>query len=709
MSELVSTARPTARRGQRSWLQSFQTLLQTELSPYPGRLLLTLRIVMACTIVMFCIAVFRIPGSVLGAYTPILISRDNLHATRRSALWVAGACTTGAIEVILGAMLSVGSPPLHLIWIWGSLFGVFYLVSILRVYEAALALGMFITNTISIWDQPHSSDLRVRQTLFMLLAILLGCAATVVIEYLFARTHPPDAVIEGIEERLKLAEKVLEQYATGHSKWQTLRHTLHRYSARGTAALRLFVEQSGYTMEDQQRLSIAVAIAGRLIDLSMSLIDEGHGCSVADRQRSLAIRNDLARFRHSLVDSQPIDWQSYEDSSSPCTPVLAEIERSVALLKESSSPALWNQDAQPGQARHNAAETRQGVFVADAFSSGSHVKFALRGALSAIACYMFFMSVGWIGLNASIATCVLTALPVTGAARHKQLMRFAGVVLGACALGFTAQVIILPQIDSILSYVLLFACVAFLGAWISVSSPRIAYCGAQIVLAYEVVSLSRFSINPSLIPARDTVLGILLGVFAMWLIFDHLWATSSTESIRPLLGATIHQIANLSLSPDAYNHPSHDSLLDRQTDAILKSLARIWTLADVSLFEAFPKTTEEEATVRHVSGYLPQLRTALLIKTGLLHHRLISGATRKSTVAQEADDLCAQLLHEVAERFETGKIIPQDLLNARGEQVEERLRSEIESLQKDKRRDQLVELRLSASLLIISRRLANLT
>lgn len=82
-------------------------------------------------------------------------------------------------------------------------------------------------------------------------------------------------------------------------------------------------------------------------------------------------------------------------------------------------------------------------------------------------------------------------------------------------------------------------------AWVGTSGPRIAYCGTQIVLAYELVNLNHFSISASLVSVRDTARGIMLGIAAMWLIFDHLWSTSSTQSMRLLLGITIREIAGL--------------------------------------------------------------------------------------------------------------------------------------------------------------------
>src|SRR6185437_13680696 len=150
-------------------------------------------------------------------------------------------------------------------------------------------------------------------------------------------------------------------------------------------------------------------------------------------------------------------------------------------------------------------------FVDDAFANHEHFKFAVRGTLSALVCYLFYMGTGWLTFGGSLATCFLTALPNTGASRHRQLLRFAGFIIGAFVLGLGAEVLILPRIDTLLQFAMLFAFVTSIGAWVATSGPRIAYCGFQIVLAYDLVNLNRFTINTTLIPARDAILGIALG------------------------------------------------------------------------------------------------------------------------------------------------------------------------------------------------------
>ncbi|WP_157468290.1 FUSC family protein [Edaphobacter aggregans] len=678
---------------------SLWTLLQAELSTYPGRPLLAFRIILSCTLTMFLIMVFRIPGAALGAYYPLLVSRDNLHSTRRSALWIAATCLSGTGEVVFGGMLFAGSPFLHLLWVCGSIVAVFYLISCLKVYEAAVALGLMITNAITVWDQPVSADQRIRQTLFTLLAILMGCAVTILVEYLLAHTHPPDTLLERVEQRLVLVGRILRGYVNRGSDpdWVEAQYAVKRHSERGTGTLRELIEQGGYTFEERQRLSTVVALSGRLVDLVATLTEMGPSLSVQDQELFSAIGKNVMLIRDRLSHRETSEWVDIDDMHVVGVPILIEIERTVALLAQSLSQPIWDGiDTAVAPDLANGQGSR--IFIADTFSSKENVKFAIRGGISAIACYFFYMSVGWTGLSSSIATCILTALPTTGAARHKQLMRFAGVVLGACALGFTVQTIILPQIDSILSHTLLFSFVIFLGAWVATSGPRIAFCGAQIVLAYELVNLNRFSINPSLVPARDTVLGIVLGIAAMWLIFDHLWAKASTESLRSLLGRTVRGIADLDIGLEEHAGVAYERILEGKTDAVMRKFERLRSLVDVSIFEAFPKALPDEILLQHTRDYLPQLRAALLLKAGLIHHRLVSGNQCQREVVIEVQKRCSELLHIAAAQVDAESPdlrVPQS--NADRE-IHTRLQSDTELVRKGALEYDITELRLCSSL-----------
>src|SRR5271170_3864579 len=171
--------------GPKSSVRNLIEMLRAELAWYPGRPALVGRIVLACTSVMVLAEVFRLPGAVLGASFPILISRENLKATRKTAFQIGLACSIGTAEVIVGGMLTAGSPFLHVMWVIASLFAVFYVMSSLNFANASLAASAVLALGIRIWDYPIRAEARVTSTLYTLLSILIGCVVSVLIATVF--------------------------------------------------------------------------------------------------------------------------------------------------------------------------------------------------------------------------------------------------------------------------------------------------------------------------------------------------------------------------------------------------------------------------------------------------------------------------------------------------------------------------------------------
>jgi multidrug resistance protein MdtO len=210
--------------------------------------------------------------------------------------------------------------------------------------------------------------------------------------------------------------------------------------------------------------------------------------------------------------------------SSGGVPLLREMEKTVSLI-----PEVFSGAAPMGEFGLSASEDKQPstLLVRDAFSNLDHLKFGLKGGLAASLCYMIYNAIAWPGISTAITTCLLTALTTVGFSRQKQILRFAGAVVGGVIFGMGAQIAVLPYLDSIAAFTVLFVAVSAVGAWFATSSPRLAYFGVQLIIAFYLINLQEFKQQISLGVARDRVVGILLGLFAMWLVFDPLSPQSS--------------------------------------------------------------------------------------------------------------------------------------------------------------------------------------
>jgi multidrug resistance protein MdtO len=175
----------------------------------------------------------------------------------------------------------------------------------------------------------------------------------------------------------------------------------------------------------------------------------------------------------------------------------------------------------------------------DAFVNREHLRFALKGCLAASSCYVIYNALAWPSISTAVTTCLLTALSTVGSSRQKQALRLAGAIVGGFVIGMGAQTFILPTIDSITGFLILFVLVTALSSWFLTSSPRLSYFGVQVAVAFYLVNLQEFGIQTSLSVARDRVVGILVGLFMMWLVFDRLWGTSAVIEMKNSFVSTV--------------------------------------------------------------------------------------------------------------------------------------------------------------------------
>jgi uncharacterized membrane protein YccC len=163
------------------------------------------------------------------------------------------------------------------------------------------------------------------------------------------------------------------------------------------------------------------------------------------------------------------------------------------------------------------------MFIADAFSNRAYQMFALKGCLAATTCYLTWAGLGWPGLGVCTVTCVIAApLSTPGSSRQRLTTRILGLFTGGVICGVGSQIFLLPSVDSIVGFTLLFAIVSAAAAWVATSSPRLSYFGRQMALAYYLTMFQGWGITASLSTSRDRLMGILLGLIVMWLVLDAL-------------------------------------------------------------------------------------------------------------------------------------------------------------------------------------------
>ncbi len=541
---LTAGSRPSSLDEAGVWFWGF---LKNELAPYPSRAWTVGRMVISATIVMVVVMTFRIPFGFLGAVYTMLLSRENPTVTLRSGVRTIISYVIASIYTVLGVMTLIDDPLTHFLWITISLFMAFYLIRIVPDYITAVGFGFTLAGAIPLWDETFLTvNQRTENTLWLGFSVVLGTVVTVAVEYIFRRVHPATDLNIGIQARLKSVESLLRQIAAGQHEFE-FQKDVALYSSVGTSRLRRMLLRSGYPPKFIAQMTAAVALLGRLMDLAASLqIVRSNQFVVpeaGDRERSLRLADQIAELECDLAARKLPKPLEIPDSMAPAAlPLLPEMERTVALM----SHAFAGYRTLPGLVLPPPTEgEHQRLFAADAFTNPDHLKFAIRGTLATLLAYTVYTAVAWPGLSTSVATCIITALSTIGSSRQKQFLRLGGAIIGGFVFGMGAQVFVLPYLDSITGFTVLFAVVTGVSAWIATATPRLSYLGVQMALAFYLINLQEFAPQYSLAIARDRIVGVLLGLVCMWLVFDRLWVRDALQEMQDAFSRNLRLLAEL--------------------------------------------------------------------------------------------------------------------------------------------------------------------
>jgi len=428
-------------------------------------------------------------------------------------------------------MLFLGDPMLRFLWVVGILFAAFYAMSAMSNYPAAALFGYLVVITIPLWDRHIPGELRVEGTLWAVAAITVGSVVTVLVERVFAELKPGADLVRSIAERLGAIEELLDSCIADHPIDEKMERKITRLAMRGASRLRRNLRRSGSSPRYREQMGAVVALVGRLVDIAANLTHLSFDVPDDDRQRIRNLAENIARILVDLLSGKipRLAHPDRESAALRAVPLLREMEQTVSLIAEVFVGSQSLSAYAPPPSRD---ERPSRLFVPDALTNSEHIKFGLRGCLAASLCCIAYTSLDRPGISTAVTTCLLTALTTIGASRQKQVLRFAGALAGGLGVGMGAQVFILPSLDSIASFTLLLVVVTAVAAWIATSSPRLSYFGVQVAVAFDLINLQEFKIQTSLEVAIDRALGILLGLFMMWLVFDQLWGAPAGVEMK---------------------------------------------------------------------------------------------------------------------------------------------------------------------------------
>ena len=599
----------------------FREFIRWELAPYPGRMNTVVRMTIAATLVMIIVVTFRIPNAALAGLFSILLARENLAVTWRGGQLIVLGFVLASLYTLLGMMLFRGYPITHFFWVIGSLFLVFFVMRTTTNYAAALAFAIPIGVALPVWDRYLPSEVQVEGTLWPIVIIAVGAGATVATEAIYRIFDRSDPLITFVDDLLLAVQQVVESFAAHHTPPRPVLERVLQYQMIGTGRLRTTLLRQGLDPTRRAQRAALISLAGRLIGLAANLerTPPQPGDDDATRLRALAER--LGAIRKELRESGVISASPpvLEGQPSSSFPVLQELERTVALITE-----VFQGD-QIVDASQNAPgkDWWHALLLPDAFQNPEYLRFAFAGCLAATVCYVLYNALDWPGIFPSVLTCIVTALSTIGTSFQAQFLRLAGFVAGGVILGISAQILILPAIDSVFGFAIFFAVGTAIAAWFATSSPRLSFFGVQMALAFYFVNLQDYQIQTDLTIARDKAIGALLGILAMGFIFDRFRTKSDTEQLQKLLVGNVRMLAQLGVCPVVRDGAIAVSQINRLRSQINDNFAGLESQTDAARFEFQFRHRREQDVVEceRIQRAQPALRSIYLLELSLLSHR----------------------------------------------------------------------------------------
>ncbi|MCA1298490.1 FUSC family protein [Stappia indica] len=524
-----------------------------DLQPFDGRLAMTWRIALLCALVTGVAMAYHIPEAAISCYLVIFLMKPDAVMNCLLGVGLIGLASFVVLLMIPVINLSIDSPAIRLAIMFFASYVFLFLSSTTPLGEQAAIVGLIIAFIMTL-----VTDVPVGQIgdQGLLAAWKMACMpmALMVLFNLLLGTPSHTHVRNRIVDRLRAAADALET-PENHDRLDELLAEGNDASLQQmllVKLLHLVPKAQASWLNGAVETSYRIALTAQA---PSDTISPQRRAALAGRLRDAAERI-AARARPEAPTAE--------------LPAESRAERTIleALGKLSQADGGGNPKPVPVP-----------PLVADAFSSPKHQRYALKTSIAAVLCYLIYTAIDWDGIHTALITCYVAALGTTGETVRKLTLRIVGCLVGA-AMGVAALLFVMPHLTSVGGLMALVFTAVFIAAWVSSGNERISYAGVQIALAFLLTTLNGFGPSFEFSQAGDRILGILLGIFVIYVLFTQFWPTSIVSDIRVRLGKVVDALGSLAeRTPDA-------RMADVTASAdVLKTLEETTNLLSMAYFE----------------------------------------------------------------------------------------------------------------------------
>ncbi|WP_273728238.1 FUSC family protein [Brucella gallinifaecis] len=492
-----------------------------DLAPFPGRMATSWRVAAVCALVAGIAMMFHIPESAISCYLVIfLMKADGAENT------IVATAAVLAITLLVAAMIpvlqwTIESALLRILVMIAVSFVFIFIGAASKLGEGGSIVALIIAFILSLVNEVPingviSFALRYAWEMAILpMFVIAGFC-------LFFGRWSLTLLREEMRERLLVAKEALLQ--------ENAETTKHLQEKLGTAN------------DDENKRSMLVKILHQTTSDKAAKIQ-------ADIPASYQLLFAVSALPDDTADDSKKQYARHIDE------MVAALDKGVAMPSPEIEPSSTDSRQEAGilQALRNIAGSektayRKGAgdsfFAADAFTNPVYQRFALKTTLAAILCYMFYAAINWQGIHTAMVTCYVASMGTAGDTIHKLTLRITGCLIGA-VIGIGSLIYLMPQLESVGGLMVLVFLVALLAAWVTAGSEKVSYGGVQIGLAFTLTVLQGFGPTTDMDTARDRIIGILVGNFAVYIVSTLIWPAPVAAVIRQKLSDIAKKIAQI--------------------------------------------------------------------------------------------------------------------------------------------------------------------
>ena len=519
--------------------------LRRELAPSPGRVAMTLRIVIAVALVTIVSMTLQTPETGLSAYMALFVTKENRVVTTLTGVLMILAATIGIGSSIYIYHFTFDYPQLRIPVIAVVVFTGMYLSRVFEIGPLGFALGFVVAVTQVMGESAPTPDLLVRALLWTWVAVVFPIAITILVNLILLPADPWTVLTRGLTQRLDAAssvlQRVLDEGVAGGKRNASLLDMATRGSTPLLAELK-FAEMKGSLVKGRHETLVAAIMASEHLMTATAMLEmrTPQALSENDRLCAQALLSEIGNLRKALPEQNP----HLPPTELPVPALLELRELRLALVAFHHNLV----DETSGPAAPASKKAKKSLFKADAFTNLAHARFALKVTLAAMICYFIYTGLDWSGIHTAFITCCFIALENTGASARKGWLRLAGCAIGGL-LGFLSIMYLVPHMVSIVSLVLLVSAVTALAGWVTAGSERISYAGLQLGFAFYFCSFQGFAPGTDFDTIRDRLVGIVLGIVVSTAVFHYIWPEGALSQLRTTLTRALRNLARLVLIP----------------------------------------------------------------------------------------------------------------------------------------------------------------